>query len=148
MITKYQNPHFVSLAETEARLAIQSRFNNIDAVARTLLEKLGAETLIVTLGKRGSISVDKKGDTQLTPVFSTKVIDTVGAGDAVFSYTALCFAKHLPLDLISFIGNAVGAIAVQIVCNKKSVERHELLELSYALLKENSKVLPSKGRTE
>ena len=63
------------------------------------------------------------------------MIDTVGAGDAFFAYTAPCFAREMPLDLVSFIGNAVGALAVQIVCNKKSVERYELLEFIHAILR-------------
>jgi hypothetical protein len=41
----------------------------------------------------------------------------------------------MPLDLVSFIGNAVGALAVQIVCNKRPVEKYELFELIHALLK-------------
>jgi hypothetical protein len=41
----------------------------------------------------------------------------------------------MDLDLVSFIGNAVGALAVQIVGNKKPVEKYELLEFINALLK-------------
>lgn len=41
----------------------------------------------------------------------------------------------MPLDLISFIGNAVGALAVQIACNKKPLEKYELFEFIHALLK-------------
>jgi sugar/nucleoside kinase (ribokinase family) len=63
------------------------------------------------------------------------VIDTVGAGDAFFSFTAPCFANGMPLDLVSFIGNAVGALAVQIIGNKKPVEKHELLEFVHGILK-------------
>jgi hypothetical protein len=38
-------------------------------------------------------------------------------------------------DLISFIGNAVGALAVQTVCNKKAVEKYELMEFIHTILK-------------
>ncbi|HEX8949276.1 MAG TPA: PfkB family carbohydrate kinase, partial [Dissulfurispiraceae bacterium] len=77
----------------------------------------------------------REGNVNRTPIFSTKVIDTIGAGDAFFAFTAPCFARDLPLDMVSFIGNAVGALAVQIVCNKKPVEKHELLEFIHAILK-------------
>ena len=90
---------------------------------------------MVTRGKHGSIAVNSNGEINRTPVFSTKVIDTVGAGDAFFAYTAPCIAKGIPLDLVSFIGNAAGALAVQIVCNKKPVEKYEVLEFIHALLK-------------
>ncbi len=42
----------------------------------------------------------------------------------------------MPLDLVSFIGNAVGALAVKIVGNKKSVEKSELLEFVRTILKQ------------
>ena len=138
MITKYHKPDYVCLDETEARLTMQNKFDGIGTVAEKLSNVLDAETLIVTLGKKGSIVVGKDGTIQLTPVFSSKVVDTVGAGDAFFSYTAPCFAKKLPLDLTAFIGNAVGAIAVQIVCNKKPVEKHELLQFIHTILNHKS----------
>jgi sugar/nucleoside kinase (ribokinase family) len=62
-------------------------------------------------------------------------VDTIGAGDAFFAFTAPCFAVGMPLDLVSFIGNAVGALAVQIVGNKKSVEKYEALEFIHNLLR-------------
>jgi len=37
--------------------------------------------------------------------------------------------------MVSFIGNAVGALAVQIVGNKKSVEKYELFEFVNTVLK-------------
>lgn len=134
-ITKYEDPDFVCLDETEARLATQEKFADIEEVAHTLAQKLLTNYLIITLGKNGSIGVSRKHEINRTPIFSTRVIDTVGAGDAFFAFTAPCFAIGLPLDMVSFIGNAVGALAVQIVGNKKPVEKRELLEFIYTILK-------------
>lgn len=136
MITKYRNPHFVCLDESEARLATQEKFLNIESVGKKLTEEINADYLIVTLGKNGSIGLAKNNSTfNRTPIFSTKVIDTVGAGDAFFAFTAPCLAKGVPLDLVSFIGNTVGALAVQIVGNKKPVEKYELLEFVHSILR-------------
>ena len=135
MITKYTNPDFVCLDETEARFATQNKFGDIEIIAKNILETINAGHLIVTLGKKGSVGIDKSGKFNKTPIFSTKVIDTVGAGDAFFSFTAPCFAHGMPLDLVSFVGNAVGALAVQIVGNKKPVEKHELLEFIHGILR-------------
>jgi rfaE bifunctional protein kinase chain/domain len=134
LITKYQKPNFVCLDETEARLTTQERFSNIEDVAKNISEKVDADYFIITLGKRGSIGINREKEINRTPVFSTKVVDTVGAGDAFFAFTAPCFAQHMSLDLVSFIGNAVGALAVQIVGNKKNVEKYELLELIHTIL--------------
>ncbi|MFH1258618.1 MAG: PfkB family carbohydrate kinase [Elusimicrobiota bacterium] len=136
MITKYNNPVFVCLDETEVRLATQERFTDMEEITRKIAKKINSAYFIVTRGKNGSLGVNKNGETNRTPIFSTKVVDTVGAGDAFFAYTAPCAVKDMPLDLVSFIGNAVGAIAVQIVCNKRPVGKNELLELIYTLLKQ------------
>lgn len=135
LITKYRNPNYVCLDEPEVRLAVQEKFANIEDVIKKISKSLNADYLIVTLGKKGSIGISKKSEINRTPIFSSRVVDTVGAGDAFFAYTAPCFVHGMPLDLVSFIGNAVGALAVQIVCNKKPVEKHELLEFICTLLK-------------
>lgn len=136
LITKYTKPNFICLDEKEARLATQERFTDIEEVAKKLFKIMDAERLIITLGKSGSIGLMKNnGKINRTPIFSPKVVDTVGAGDAFFAFTAPCFAKGLPLDFVSFIGNAVGAIAVQIVGNKRSIKKYELLEFIHTILK-------------
>lgn len=135
MITKYNRPDFVCLDESEARWATQERFSNIECVLKKLSKILNAESIIITLGRKGSIGINKKNGINRTPIFSSKVIDTVGAGDAFFAFTAPCFAKGFSLDLVSFIGNTVGALAVQIVCNKKPIEKYELLEFMHAILR-------------
>ncbi|MCX5696371.1 MAG: PfkB family carbohydrate kinase [Candidatus Omnitrophica bacterium] len=135
MITKYKKPYYICLDESELRWAAQEKFAEIEDVARQILKSVKPRSLIVTLGRRGSLGINIKGQVVKTPVFSTKVIDTVGAGDAFFAFTAPCLAKDFPLDLVSFIGNAVGALAVQIVGNKKPVEKYEFLEFVHALLK-------------
>lgn len=135
MITKYKEPFFVCLDEPEIRLAAQERSANIEDIARRIKNETRAQYLITTLGRKGSIGIDREGSVNWTPIFSSKVVDTIGAGDAFFAFTAPCFAQGLPLDMVSFIGNAVGALAVQIVGNKKSVEKYELLEFIDAILK-------------
>jgi rfaE bifunctional protein kinase chain/domain len=135
LITKYHSPNFVCLDETEARLATQEKFSDIEDVASHIANTLHTNYLIVTLGRNGSIGINKYNEINKTPIFSTKVVDTVGAGDAFFAFTAPCFAMGMPLDFVSFIGNAVGALAVQIVGNKKPVEKHEMLEFIHAILK-------------
>lgn len=135
MVTKYRKPNYVCLDEPELRWAAQERFSDIEYVAKKVLKAIKADMLIVTLGKRGSLGVNKNNQINRTPIFSSKVVDTVGAGDAFFSFTAPCVAQDMPLDLVSFIGNAVGALAVQIMGNKKPVEKYELLEFMHALLR-------------
>jgi bifunctional ADP-heptose synthase (sugar kinase/adenylyltransferase) len=136
MVTKYAKPDFICLDEAEARLAMQNRFGDIRDVIESLAAAVPAKKIIITLGKNGSVGLSRGETPRFTPIFSSKVVDTIGAGDAVFSYAAICFAAGLPLELIAFVGNVVGALAVQIVCNKKPVEKHEVLQFLSVILQQ------------
>lgn len=135
LITKYKKPYYICLDESELRLAAQEKHSNIEDAAQKIKTKVKARNLIVTLGKNGSMGIGDKGGINRTPIFSAKVVDTIGAGDAFFAYTAPCFAIGMPMDLVSFIGNVVGALAVQIVGNKKPVEKYEVVEYIHNLLR-------------
>jgi len=135
LITKYHSPSYVCLDEPELRLAAQERYSDITGIVSKISQDLNTDYFITTLGKNGSIGITRKNETNRTPIFSSKVIDTVGTGDAFFAFTAPCAIKGMPLDMVSFIGNAVGALAVQIVGNKKSVEKYELFEFVNTVLK-------------
>ncbi|MEW6103063.1 MAG: PfkB family carbohydrate kinase [bacterium] len=137
LITKYANPNFICLDVPEARLATQDKFSSVEEIAGKILKSLKNDCVIITVGSHGSVGIDRHGNINKTPAFSAKVVDITGAGDAFFSYTAPCFALGMPLDLVSFIGNTVGALAVQIVCNKVPIRKHELLEFIYTILKNN-----------
>lgn len=135
LITKYKTPNFVCLDEIEARLALQDKHSAIEDIIQRLHQRVQPEKMAITLGKRGAIGIDQNGETVWAPAISSEVVDTVGAGDAFFSYTCLCHAIGLDMDLITFIGNAVGALAVRIVGNKSSVEKYDLLQYINALLR-------------
>lgn len=135
LITKYRKTGFICLDVAEARLATQMRHEEIQTVGEELMRQIDTEHLIITLGGQGSICFSKGGQVLRTPALSTKVVDIIGAGDAFFSYTAPCFAKGMSPEFVSFIGNIIGALAVQIVGNKKPVEKRELFEFIDALYK-------------
>jgi hypothetical protein len=44
-------------------------------------------------------------------------------------------AMKVPQDIVSFIGNAVGALKVQIVCNRAPVDVVDLMKFITRLLK-------------
>jgi bifunctional ADP-heptose synthase (sugar kinase/adenylyltransferase) len=135
MITKYRRPSFVCLDEAELRWAAQDKEGPIEDVLARMAGVLGCASMITTLGRRGSVGLTAGGETARTPIFSSRVIDTIGAGDAYFAYTAPLALGGVPLELVSFVGNAAGAIAVKIVGNRRPVEKTELLEFVSVLLR-------------
>ena len=120
-------------------MATQEKYTEIEYVARKLLNDIDTDYLIITVGGDGSLCINRKGEINRTPAFATKVVDIIGAGDAFFAVTAPCFAMGMPMDLVSFIGNIIGALAVQIVGNKRSVEGYEIKEFIYSVLKQEEK---------
>ena len=96
---------------------------------------LNCDNLMVTRGHRGSINLDQEKGFHETPAFASRVVDVVGAGDALFAFTSPCMALGMPQELTSFIGNAVGALAVQIVCNREPVDVVDLIKYMTRLLK-------------
>ena len=135
LITKYPRADYVCIDEPEIRLATHDRTTDIYELAKRLSQQLQTQTFTVTRGHRGSVSISQNQEPDIVPVFSTEVKDRVGAGDAFLAITAPMVCRQLPNDMVSFAGNAVGAIAVRIVGNRNSVEPVPLQRFITALLK-------------
>jgi len=132
---KYNRLDFASVDEAEARLAVQERHEDIRAIGSRLLKSIDSRRLLITRGRNGSIGFERDGVICVAPALATQVVDRVGAGDACFAVTASCSALDMPLDLIAFVGNAVGSLAVQIVGNRQPVTAADLLKFISTLLK-------------
>ena len=53
-------------------------------------------------------------------------MDRIGAGDAVLAVTSACVARDVPMEVVGFIGNSVGALAVETVGHRNIVTRAAL----------------------
>ena len=136
LITKYPRADFVCIDAPEARLAASDRLASIGDVARRLLdERIACPKMIVTHGKHGCVTCERDGALHTIPAVARKVIDTVGAGDAFLSVTAPLVAAGGALDRVGFIGNVVGALKVEIVGHRQSVDKVRLVKSLTGLLK-------------
>jgi rfaE bifunctional protein nucleotidyltransferase chain/domain len=136
LITKYPRADYVCIDAPEARLAVSDRLANIGDVARRLLnERLDCPKIIVTHGQHGCVTCERDGAVHTIPAVAKKVVDTVGAGDAFLSVTAPLVAAGGALDHVGFIGNVVGALKVEIVGHRKSVDKVGLVKSLTGLLK-------------
>jgi sugar/nucleoside kinase (ribokinase family) len=134
-ITKYARADYICIDEPEMRLATHGKFDKIENLILRIAKKVRYKKIVVTLGHKGSIGYSLKERFSTAPVFSKEVIDRVGAGDAFLSITAPCAAADYPMEVIEFIGNAVGALKVLIVGNRSSVEPVQLFKFITTLLK-------------
>ncbi|MFQ5861539.1 MAG: PfkB family carbohydrate kinase [Candidatus Brocadiales bacterium] len=135
LVTKYPRADFVCIDEPEIRHAAHSKHGEIKDIIQEIAKKLKSKKVAVTRGHLGSITYDETGSFYEIPVFSGKVVDRVGAGDAFLSLTSPIVTLGCSMELAGFVGNAVGAIAVGIVCNRSSVEPISLYKFITTLLK-------------
>ncbi len=89
----------------------------------------------MTHGNYDTLAYSKDEGFSTIPIFSRDIVDTIGAGDAFLSVTSPCAAAGYPIEEVGFIGNAVGALKVRIVCNRSSVEPVPLYKFITALMK-------------
>jgi len=135
LVTKYNRADCVCIDERELRYATHDKFSNLRTLAKKVYNEIGCRNIISTRGPNGSLSYSSSSGFHETPAFASQIVDVIGAGDAFFAFVGPCFAADVPQDLVSFIGNAVGSLAVQIVCNREPVKLVDLMKFITRLLK-------------
>jgi len=134
-ISGYGRCDFASLAEPELRLDARDKATGVIPLTQHVRERVGASMVAVTRGKKGSYVQTEDGTGVLVPAFANKVVDKIGSGDAFFSIASLAAFLKVQPELVAFLGNVVGAIAVGILGNKKSVSREAIMKHVTSLLK-------------
>lgn len=135
MISRYFRADFACMAETELRLEARDRRGDLQRMVQDVSQKLSCDRIVVTRGNRGCLCFQKGEGFFEVPALTGHVIDRMGAGDAFLSVTALCVFLGAPMEVVGFIGNAVGAQAVATVGNRNAIERVALLKHIETLLK-------------
>jgi len=135
LITKYPKADYICIDEPEIRLATHDRFGKLEDLIVNIAKELQCSKAAVTRGHYGSFTYEEGNGFFKIPVFSTEVVDRLGAGDAYLSITSPCVAAGYPMEMVGFIGDAVGALAVRIVGNKSPVEPVPLFKFITTLLK-------------
>ena len=127
LITKYPRADYICIDTPEARLAVSDRISNVGDIARRLSEDyIDCSKIIVTQSKYGCVTFERGGIVHTIPAFAKNVVDTVGAGDAFLAVTSPLVAAGAPMSHIGFIGNVVGALKVEIVGHRRSIEKAAL----------------------
>lgn len=133
-ISKYPRADYISIHEGELRLDSRCRRGDLRGLMSNLCERLTAKMVMVTRGKNGSLLYDAESGFHQSPALATKIVDRIGAGDAVFSLTSLCAARGVPPDILNFLGNLAGAQAVSIVGNREAVDHRRMAHAIDTLL--------------
>ncbi len=138
LVTKYPRADYICIDEPEVRLAMQSKYEPIEEIITEFSERYPGCMITITRGHHGSITAapKEKGELQFfeVPSVSNKIVDRVGAGDAYFAVTAMLAARKAEPEILGLIGNAAGAMAVEVVCNRSSMQSVGLSKFIRALL--------------
>lgn len=135
IITKYKRADFICIDEQEIRLATHDQHSEIGRLIKKIYRKMKPRDMIVTRGAYGSNGIFKDVGFIDSPSLTDKVVDRVGAGDALFAMTAPAIASELPRDLVAFVGNVAGALQIQTVGNKNPIEFAVMIKFITRLLK-------------
>jgi len=136
LITKYPRADLICIDEPEARLAAMDRISPIDILVQDkLFDLVDCKAFVVTHGKLGCLVAIKGEEIQKLPALTHRVVDTIGAGDAFFAAAAPLFAVGCDPFIAAFVGNAVGAMKVNVVGHSKSTTLAEVLKYIQSLLK-------------
>lgn len=135
VITKYNRANYVSLNEPELRLTTHDQKSDLETLITQVCNKLHCPYLSVTQGVQGVTVFDQKKKTYSLPAFTEKVVDRLGAGDSYLALSALSLACKQDIKVAGFLGSAAAALDVQIVGNKKCIEKIPFLKYITVLLK-------------
>lgn len=134
-ISKYPRADYVSLGEPEVRLDARKVSADLRELSEGLARKISAKNFLVTRGSNGCLIHDREKGFFHVPAFAIRVVDRVGAGDAVFGITAPCVALGVPPQVLGFIANVVGAEACMIMGHRSFLEPTSLFRHITSLMK-------------
>jgi ribokinase len=97
--------------EAEALTGIHCTSAGFAARAANRLRERGVRTAIVTLGERGSVLADERGQTHI-PTFEVAPVDTTAAGDAFIGALAAGYRFFTDLKELIRFASAVAALSV------------------------------------
>lgn len=86
--------------------------NDLSVVSKYLLEKLEAESLLITLGSKGMALFTAGGEIDYFPTVAQKVFDVTGAGDTVIASLVSAVAAGATLKEAAVISNCAAGIVV------------------------------------
>ncbi len=106
----------LKIKDTENKFNIDSdkifNLNDLNSAAKKIINYLGLDSLLVTLGENGMRLFEKNGKKTHIPTFAQEVFDVSGAGDTVISAFTLSLACGASFSDAAKIANITAGIVV------------------------------------
>jgi len=133
-ISKYPRADFMTMNGAELQLELRKRNPDYRQIVPELVASMRATCAIVTLGGDGLMVFDNQGGYEKVPALAGKLVDRVGAGDAVFAMASLLAKVGAPLKVIGFLANLVAAHEVSQLGHDKSLSQADLRKHAKSIL--------------
>ncbi|HKS38743.1 MAG TPA: PfkB family carbohydrate kinase [Verrucomicrobiae bacterium] len=116
-ILEFQDFDLITPNEREARFALGDQDSTVRPLALDLYKKAGCKALILKLGERGIITY-RAPDPEvrsffIVDSFADRVVDAVGAGDALLAYATLALVATKSNVIASILGSLAAAAACE-----------------------------------
>ena len=109
-IMEFENFHLITPNEREARFALADQDSGVRPLAYALCKAAKCETMILKLGDRGVLTCRNGGtDGIVVDSFVERVVDTVGAGDALLAYATLAMLATRSDTVATILGSMAAA---------------------------------------
>lgn len=117
-ITDFTDFDLITPNEREARFALADQDSGVRPLASRLYDEARCRTLIMKLGERGMITClgadhESPGSFLVLDSFADRVVDPVGAGDAVLAYAALALRAGRDPVVASILGSMAAGCACE-----------------------------------
>lgn len=133
-ISKYSKADFVCLNSGEIQLELRHRNPDYYKIIPQILKRVDAKYAAVTLGSEGLIVFDYLGNSAKVPAFANKVVDKVGAGDAVLAISSMLASVGAPVKIIGFLANLIAAHEVSQLGHQTSLSFSDIKKHTKAIL--------------
>jgi rfaE bifunctional protein kinase chain/domain len=126
---KYKRVDCVIINETELRHEFRKKQSAIEPLIKELAQRLESAYIVVTQGSDGATLYNRKMDKFfLCPAFASKIVDKIGAGDAILALISVSLFNDNAPDLSLFIGSLAAAQSVETIGNSVPVSKTLLLK--------------------
>lgn len=134
-INKYSNLDLVIINKSELRYELKNKNTETKILMKILSKNKKIKFLVVTRGTNGALMYNSLKNTFFEcPAFANKIVDKIGAGDAMLPLISLMIYLTKDENLSLFIGSIASAIQVGSMGNSSSVTKNELLKVIMHLL--------------
>ena len=115
---------------------MRDKISKVEILMRKISGEKNIKNLIVTKGETGSILYNKtKNKFYYADAFAKKIVDKVGAGDAMLSVIGPCIKSKIDSDITLLISSLAAAQSVETIGNKYAISKVKILKTLENILK-------------